>query len=233
MPSSDDILARAEAALERHGGVSRMTQRAAKRKLGDAKRRFLRMVGFGVGLAIAVPFWGLFIGPVGIGGILVAAMVFILGCLMLAIFPRAERAAAETLPQTELARLPLKTESWLATQRKSLPPPAQRLVDGIGVKLEMLSGQLGALDEREPAAAEVRRLIGTDLPELVNGYTRVPPHLRREAANGSSPDAQLVEGLNLVDSELARMSTQIASGDLNQLATQARYLEIKYQGDDA
>ena len=68
------------------------------------------------------------------------------------------------------------------------------------------------------------------LPELVNGYLRVPDHLRRDGLNGMSPDKQLVEGLNVVESELQRMSEQIASGDLQRIATQSRYLELKYQG---
>jgi hypothetical protein len=46
-----------------------------------------------------------------------------------------------------------------------------------------------------------------------------------------SPDKQLVEGLHVVDAELQRMSEQLASGDLHKLATQGRYLELKYQGD--
>jgi hypothetical protein len=41
-----------------------------------------------------------------------------------------------------------------------------------------------------------------------------------------------VEGLNVVESELQRMSEQIASGDLQRIATQSRYLELKYQGLD-
>ncbi|WP_430991305.1 hypothetical protein, partial [Escherichia coli] len=71
---------------------------------------------------------------------------------------------AEQLTQVPLKALPLMTEQWLDTQRKLLPAPAQTLVDGIGVKLETLSPQLATLDEREPVAAEVRKLIGEQLP---------------------------------------------------------------------
>ena len=82
-----------------------------------------------------------------------------------------------------------------------------------------------------PTAATVARPYNFDeVPELVNGYLRVPNHLRRDGLNGMSPDKQLVEGLNVVESELQRMSEQIASGDLQRIATQSRYLELKYQG---
>ena len=70
------------------------------------------------------------------------------------------------------------------------------------------------------------------MPELVDGYRKLPENLRRDGRNGGlSPDKQLVEGLKVVDEELARMSETLASGDLNKLATQGRYLELKYSGD--
>jgi hypothetical protein len=35
-----------------------------------------------------------------------------------------------------------------------------------------------------------------------------------------------------VESELSRMTEQLASGDLDKLATQGRYLELKYKGGE-
>ncbi len=52
------------------------------------------------------------------------------------------------------------------------------------------------------------------------------------ARDGRSPDRQLVEGLRVVDEELGRMGADLAHGDLHRLATQQRYLEIKYRGDE-
>jgi hypothetical protein len=66
---------------------------------------------------------------------------------------------------------------------------------------------------------------------LIEGYTRVPLNLRQDSSNGPAPDKQLVEALGVVDSELARMSADLASGDLQKLATQGRYLELKYKDD--
>ncbi|MFZ3483330.1 hypothetical protein QP045_08860, partial [Sphingomonas sp. 3-13AW] len=106
------------------------------------------------------------------------------------------------------------------------------LTDSIGVRLDALSQQLGALDEREPAAAEVRKLVGEQLPELVRGYQRVPETLRRVERNGRTPDDQLIEGLKVIDEEIADMSRQLAQGDLDSLATRNRYLQIKYRDDE-
>ena len=228
---SDDVLARAEAALDRHSGRSRLQKRAFERvaKAGVVKAK--RVAWLTAGFLFGVPLFALFIQPLGIGGILLAAMAFAGSILAALLWPAGNIVAPEALPQTALARLPLSTEAWLASQRRALPAPAQRLADGIGVRLEQLSPQLANLSEKEPAALEVRRLIADELPELVSGYQRVPAHLRREGLNGMSPDKQLIDGLAVVDSELARMSEQLASGDLTKLATQGRYLELKYQGE--
>jgi hypothetical protein len=61
----------------------------------------------------------------------------------------------------------------------------------------------------------------------------VPPELRRVERNGSTPDAQLLDGLRLIESQIGEMTTQLAEGDLDQLATHGRFLEIKYRGDGA
>ena len=78
----------------------------------------------------------------------------------------------------------------------------------------------------------MRRLIGDELPELVRGYQSVPHALRRADTDGMMPERQLLDGLSVVDGELTRMSEQLARGDLERLATQGKYLELKYQGGD-
>jgi hypothetical protein len=79
----------------------------------------------------------------------------------------------------------------------------------------------------------VRKLVGEQLPELLKGYARVPLPLRGVERNGKTPDAQLAEGLQLIDREISEMSSQLAQGDLDSLATRGRFLEIKYRDDDA
>lgn len=228
---SDDVLARAQAALERHGGQSRMQQRALSRMVTAGKIKAKRIAWLTVAFLFGVPAFSLFVTPIGLIGFFLSIPLFLGLALAALLLPAGVYTPPEQLPNAPLKALPLSTEAWLSSQRRALPPPAQRLSDGIGLKLEHLTPQLQTLDERDPAALEIRRLIADELPELVNGYLRVPKHLRREGLNGMSPDKQLVEGLNVVDAELQRMSEQLASGDLHKLATQGRYLELKYQGD--
>ncbi len=230
---SDDILSRADQALKRHGGMSRLQSRSLERVARAGVIKAKRLAWLTAGFLFGVPLFALFVQPLEIGGIMLAVMAYVGLAIAALLWTTGSKVKVEALPTTALAKLPLSTEDWLESQRRLLPPPAQRLADGIGVKLEQLAPQLQTLDEKSEAAFAVRRLIADDLPELVNGYVRVPDHLRRQDMNGLNPEKQLLDGLNIVDSELTRMSEQLASGDLVKLATQGRYLELKYQGEGA
>ena len=229
--NADEIIAKAEALIQRHSENRQQQKRARERMRKRAMRRLSRMAVATAMILFAMVAIGLVGFPVGTTGVMLAALAIVASCLLLAVFPQDREPTAETLPTTQLALLPLKTEEWLSTQRLALPAPAVRLVDGIGLRLEALVPQLATLDEREPAAAAVRRLIADELPELVKGYTRVPQALRKVDTDGIIPEKQLLDGLGVVDTELKRMSEQLARGDLEKLATQGKYLELKYQGD--
>jgi hypothetical protein len=171
--------------------------------------------------------------PIGMGGALLAGALLVAVTLILAFARLTTPVAPERLAQVPLKALPARTEQWLETQRPALPAPAQMLLDGIGTRLDMLSPQLVTLDEQQPAAAEVRKLLAEQLPELIRGYARVPEPLRGQARNGRSPDAQLADNLKLIDDELREMSEQLAQGDLDSFATRGRFLEIRYRDDGA
>jgi len=171
--------------------------------------------------------------PTGIGmfGAFIVMVLLAVATLTFAIFPLSSPPSVETLSETPLKALPLTTERWLESQRLALPPPVRSLIDSIGVKLETLAPQLATLDENQPAANEVRKLIGEQLPKLVNGYQRVPEPLRTVERHGLTPDQQLAQGLQLIDDEIAEMTEQLAQGDLDALSTRGRYLQIRYAED--
>jgi hypothetical protein len=170
--------------------------------------------------------------PIGIWGffLMLVAMAMVFFGVMFG-WPTAPEPTPAQMAKSDLPLLPGQTERWLEGQRPALPAPAQRLADEIGIKLEALAPRVAELDPREPAAYELRKLMSEELPELVEGYRKVPEALRRETRNGSSPDRQLLDGLKVVDEELGRMTETLANGDLNKLATQGRYLELKYRGE--
>lgn len=225
------VLEQAEAILRRVSPERRrLAQRSLQRRWRGFVRRLTRAMLAMLGVLVAAALFGFFIAPLGIGGALLTMVTMALVAAIILFWPAADRPTPETLMKSDLTMLPGRVEEWLAAQRASLPPPAARIADSIGVQLEALAPQLQTLDPREPAAAAIRKLLSTELPELVDGYARVPRGMRPDGRNGMSPDKQLVDGLNLVSSEIARMTEQLASGDLDKLATQGRYLELKYRG---
>ena len=171
---------------------------------------------------------GFFI-PLGTTGVMIALGLIVAALLLIVLLPSEPRVRTQALAAAPLTALPLQTEIWLDNQRKALPAPAVTLADSIGVKLETLAPQLERLSEQEPAAQEIRKLLSDHLPELVTGYESIPASLRREERNGRVPEQQLVEGLTVIDGELARISETLASGDIDKLAVQNRFLELKYQ----
>ena len=81
------------------------------------------------------------------------------------------------------------------------------------------------------AQVSLRKLVGEQLPEFLKGYARVPEPLRKVPRNGKTPDAELADGLKVIDAEIAEMTAKLAQGDLDSLSTRGRYLEIKYRDD--
>ena len=234
MVDSSRVLEQAEALLRRVSPERRrLAMRARQRRWQAFVRRLGRAALAMLGIAFAAAMVGLLVMPLGIEGLLLSFVAMALAAGLILFWPAGPEATPEMLVRTDLAALPLRTEEWLERQRPALPAPAARLVDGIGIRLEALAPQLQRLDPREPAAVEIRKLIGEELPELIDGYRRVPAGLRGEVRNGMSPDKQLTDGLAVVESEIGRMTEQLASGDLRKLATQGRYLELKYRGEDS
>jgi len=232
MPDSNRVMADAEALLQR---VSPEGRRLAQRQRQRRNRALAKAAGRAVIATVAIILAATAIGwviPIGQIGFLIALVAILAAWVILFAMSHEPEETVQSLAASDITMLPQKTEAWLQRQRAALPPPAQRLADGIGLKLEQLAPQVANLDPREPAAAEVRKLLSVELPELIDGYARVPLNLRQDAGNGIAPDKQLVEALSVVDSELARMSADLASGDLNKLATQGRYLELKYKDED-
>ena len=232
MANSDRIIADAEALLRRVSPEGRHYAQRQRRRRMQAMARVARRLIVATGALIAAMFaWGFIVGPIGQFGLLAVVAAIVLAWVVIVGLSREPEETPQRLAQSDLPLLPSRTEAWLQRQRPALPAPAARLVDGIGLKLEALTPQLVGLDPAEPAAAGIRKLLSVELPELIEGYARVPQNLRKIERDGPSPDRQLLDGLSLVDSQLAEMSEDLAAGDLRALATQQRYLELKYRDD--
>jgi len=230
MADSERVMADAEALLRRVSPEGRRSaQRARARRRAHALRTARWMGAVLVAVVAVAIAWGLAVGPIGQFGFLAALGVVVAAWVAIAMLSHDAPDTPARLATAEVAELPSRTERWLQAQRPLLPPPALRLADEIGAKLEVLGPQLATLDPALPAAQAVRKLLAEELPELIGGYARVPAELRRTARDGPAPDRQLLDGLQVVDDQLGRMSADLASGDLARLATQGRYLELKYR----
>jgi hypothetical protein len=182
------------------------------------------LVGAGIIGAIidGIGFWG-----VMITGILGAAAAYVLMR-----YPEMPMPTAESLRVTDLATLAGKTEIWLEAQRPALPAPAVTLMQDIGLRLDQLAPVLQTLDENDPAAREVRKLVGEHLPELINGYKKIPDSLKHKEHAGKTPAQQLVDGLKTIDREIETMTGQISRGELDKLSVRGRYLEMRYDNSE-
>lgn len=201
-----------------------------KQRVNEVGRRLTRIAIADGAILLAAIVIGLFM-PIGMFGALAVMALLIATTLALALVATAPAPSPEKLRQAPIQALPAQTSRWLEAQRPALPAPAISLIDQIGVRLDTLTPQLATLGNDDPAAAEVRKLVGEQLPEFINGYNRVPKNLRTVERNGKTPDAQLIEGLRLIEGEIGEMTAHLAQGDLDSLETRGRYLEIKYRGD--
>lgn len=236
MSDVDDQIARARAAMERisgeyRGGAVDTGARRRRRQTQDLGRRLTR-IAIAVAAILVVAFvTGAVIGGIGLFGFLAMVVAIVAAVLFFGARSTERPVRYERLVQSDIKALPAQTERWLRQQRPQLPAPAAQLVDRIGERLEVLSPQLARVDNDAPEAAEVRKLVGEQLPAFVNDYARVPKALRGQTRNGRSPDVELVDGLKLIEQEIGDMTGRLAAGDLDQLSTRGRFLEMKYRDD--
>lgn len=201
-----------------------------ERRARATNRLILRCVMAAIAVALLFAAGGL-IHPLGAAGPIAGLLLWITVCVAIGVLTRERPATVETLGAASLQHLPEHIGAWLESQRPALPAPATTLIDGIGVRLEAMTPQLARLDPNGPAADAVRKLLTTELPALLAGYHEIPATLRHQAIGaGESADAHLLHGLGVIDSEVARMTEQLARGAFDELATQNRYLELKYDG---
>lgn len=225
-------------AVQREGGFHR---RSGSRSIGkgSAELKTKHLVGkatrvavAAVGIVVAAGIVGGIIGGIGFGGVMITALAIVAAVFLFTAFPRMKVPQRADLTKGDARQLVGRTELWLESQRSALPPPAVQLVDQIGVQLDSLGVQLQHVDPAHPATQEVRKLVGDTLPEMVEAYRRIPPHLRKEANAGKTPDEQLTESLGKISTEIDSVTRQLASGALDDLAIRTRYLDYKYGGDD-
>jgi hypothetical protein len=224
--------ARNSLAFQRDGG-RRVSGRSIGRRSAELKRqhalRKLMRASLAVGvILLAAIVAGITIGGIGLGGFMLTLLAMVGAVVFFAAYPRLKIPDLGALNRGDVRATVGRTQLWLESQRADLPLPATRQLDAIGTRLDALGTQLAGIDPSEPAVGDVRRLIGEHLPGMVASYTRIPAHLRNETRGGKTADAQLIEGLGKIGEEIDALSRRLAEGDIDSLATEARYLDYRY-----
>lgn len=210
--------------------VASIGRRSAAMKRDHLFRKLIRMFLAVGGIVLAAMVAGVVLNGIGWSGIIMAMVAIIVAVGVFGAFPKMKVPTIDSLGSGDTKTLVGRTELWLERQRPALPAPAVQLVDRIGGQLDALGLQLDGLDANTPAARDVRQLVGETLPNLVSTYTSIPRHLRGEAQAGRSPDQQLTESLGKISQEIDSVTRQLASGAIDNLAIQTRYLDYKYGG---
>ncbi|MEZ5708362.1 MAG: hypothetical protein R3E02_03110 [Blastomonas sp.] len=230
MSRSDQTLADARNTLNRVRSDHSIGMKSRALKRGHFWKKVGYMAIAAGTVIVGAGIVGAIIDGIGFGGVMLTGLTIAGSVAFFYRYPRMEMPTPEKLRQGDLKTLAGKTEIWLESQRLALPPPAITLIDSIGVQLDALAPQLQTLDEKSDAAREVRKLVGEHLPELVTGYRRIPETMRKEARGGRTPEEQLVHGLGVIEREIASTTRAIAEGEVDKLAIQGRFLELKYDG---
>ncbi len=234
---SDAILAAARASLNQQRAGGRRVQGAIGQRSAAIRReaqwRQLRKIMIAVIAGLALIGMGSFI----LHAISTILVVIVLALIAVTVLALGRQTGVKIPKLDDLRKAPAKTlvgntQLWLEAQRPALPAPALNLVGQIGGQLDLLGTQLDKLDESTPAVAQVRTLVGQNLPDLVNAYTAIPQPLRGQKQGDTSPDEQLAASLGRISTEIDSVTRQLAEGSIDNLAIQTRFLDYKYGGDE-
>jgi hypothetical protein len=239
---SDRILREAKTSLvvQREGGTHRPGLRGASIGKASAELKMKSLLTKVRNVALAIfAIWlgagiaGAFLNGIGFWGVMAVVIATAVAVAVFSSFPKVKVPKRAELKQGNPQAMVARTEIWLEAQRPALPPPAQALVDQLGVQLDALGLQLKGLGDNEPAMAEVRELVGEYIPETIDNYRKVPVHLRAEEYAGKTADERLTESLTKLSGEVDRVTRRLAEGALDDLAIKSRYLEYRYGGAEA
>lgn len=231
---SDDIVRAAGQSLveQRAGGHHRRAgsvgRGSAKLKMGHWMKK-ARNIALAVGgLWIGASIIGTIVGGIGFTGVMAVGIATAAALFFFGKYPQMKVPKRADLNTENVRQLVAKTELWLEMQRSRLPKPIAKSLSVIGSQLDELQPQLEEVDQKHPTAIEIRKLVGEDLPDMIEGFLRIPESLRYEERSGTTPVKQLENGLDVISREIDSINRQLAQGSIDDLAIRGRYLDYKY-----
>ena len=231
MADADEIVARNDERLHRMNmaDVARRGRARRRQMAAENAGKRLKRAGFvGGGVVAVLLLYGLIIGPIGTTGLILAVLLGLAGMVMAGVWNQ-NVPQPQDLAEASPNAMPSATEAWLYRQR--LPAKASPQIDAIGALLATLETQLSRVPPTDPIAQDLARLLGKHLPDLVERYTRVPVDQRSRTidSDGRTIETTLIDGLKIVETELARASDALSAADRDAVLVQGKFLEKRYR----
>jgi hypothetical protein len=231
MADADEIVARNDERLHRMNmaDVARRGRARRRQMAAENAGKRLKRAGFvGGGVVAVLLLYGLIIGPIGTTGLILAVLLGLAGMVMAGVWNQ-NVPQPQDLAEASPNAMPAATEAWLYRQR--LPAKASPQIDAIGALLATLETQLSRVPPTDPIAQDLARLLGKHLPDLVERYTRVPVDQRSRTidTDGRTIETTLIDGLKIVETELARASEALSAADRDAVLVQGKFLEKRYR----
>lgn len=228
----DRALTETEDFLRRQLG-SRAARESHKRKvqrgIQEVFRRIRRSALVFVALLTALIAYSIVVAPIGLLTWMFALPTIFLIAALVLFWPsgaRRHEAQFDTDTPARLEAAAAETEDWLLRRCQQLPRQALPPVDTILVTLSEMQPALSSLPRNTPLEGEARRLICQHLPRLVDSYLDLPPSARGPRSESTD---RLVDSLEIVADELARLSGEIGQNRQLGFDTQRRFIETRYR----
>lgn len=213
-------------------GARARTKRRVKQGVGEALRRIRRAGLIFVLLLFGLILFSAAVSSLGWAWLIALPATFVAALLSLAWPTRGRRAAPSPADASQrVASMPLdaltgRCEQWLVDRTNDLPVAALDSADTILARLNGLQPALIGLPETDPRAGEVRRLVGSHLPRLVDSYLALPPQARQPSSENSR---RVTESLGIVANELNRLCADLENCRSSQFQTEHRFIETRYK----
>ena len=230
-----DAIARFDAYSARLDGHTPAAGAARRRHLSRSAAsvgRKLANIGMAIGaLIVAVIAYGIFIDPIGLGGLFLAAVATLFILVFFSVWggEKPEKPFSEQMPNREVVKT---LDSFLHRRRAALPAPAAGRLDSISQQLPLLESRLTEVDALDPLAQDARRLKGKHLPGLVERYERLPAAYRNQRdGEGLTVDERLAASLDAANQALSEIGQKLAKSDMDAFEMQGRFIESRYKED--
>lgn len=177
----------------------------------------------------------LFAGVIGTGWPLIVVGLYAAGALAWPARTPAPPPEPEAMPEVPIDTLVAHLDGLLSRAGNRLPDAAVLSLQGIRATLDDLLPRLAALEYSSALpiedSFEVQETLRRYLPELIEGYLRLPPSFAtgQPLDDGRTAAQTLCGQLQLLDESIRQIAHEAYEGDAEALVASGRTLERKFR----